>query len=43
MIDVIAGESDSSDLGAEEDMEKLRKAKMSSTYIRQWIVQHNHR
>lgn len=39
VIDVIAGESDRDDLGAEEDTETLRTAKMSSTYIRMWLTQ----
>lgn len=39
VIDVIAGESDRDDLGAEEDAESLRTAKMSSTYIRTWLTQ----
>lgn len=39
VIDVIAGDS-GRDLAEEEDAEALKAAKMSSTYIRQWIVQH---
>jgi pantetheine-phosphate adenylyltransferase len=37
VIDVISGETDQ-DLAAEEDSEKLRTAKMSSTSIRAWIA-----
>jgi hypothetical protein len=37
VIDVISGEADQ-DLAAEEDSEKMKTAKMSSTYIRAWIA-----
>jgi pantetheine-phosphate adenylyltransferase len=37
VIDVISGET-GQDLAAEEDSEKLKTAKMSSTYIREWIA-----
>jgi len=38
VIDVISGDRDR-DLAAEEDSEKLKTGKMSSTYIREWIAQ----
>ncbi len=39
VIDVISGDG-SGDLVGEEDAERLRTAKMSSTYIRRWIATH---
>lgn len=38
MIDVISSDA-GNDLTAEENAETLKTAKMSSTYIREWIVQ----
>lgn len=37
VIDVISGDAEQ-DLAAEEDAEKLKTAKMGSTYIREWIA-----
>lgn len=40
VIDVISGDAEKRDLAGEDDTEKLKTAKMSSTYIREWIVKH---
>jgi pantetheine-phosphate adenylyltransferase len=37
IIDVISGNAD--ELAGEEDAEKLKVAKIGSTYIRRWIVE----
>jgi pantetheine-phosphate adenylyltransferase len=38
VINVISGDAEKRDLAGEDDTEKLKAAKMSSTYIREWIV-----
>lgn len=40
VIDVISGNADGwEELAGENDAEKLKVAKMGSTYIREWIVE----
>ena len=40
VIDVISGNADAwEELAEEKDAEKLKVAKMGSTYIRRWIVE----
>jgi len=39
IIDVISGNADDyEELASEEDAERLKVAKMGSTYIRRWVV-----
>ncbi len=41
VIDVISGDSRETSNLTDQDTEKQNAAKMSSTYIREWIVKHN--